>query len=238
MCLRKKCNRRCFRSKCSICQRRHHTLLHDDRKLKETKTAGKFRCYVEILKALNLTSDEGYQSLSATAYVKIVNGPNVVEAKALLDSASQKNFMSDKLRILACLPIYSGSCLLQGINNLMSRVAKETRAQITSCTLSGYKRNIDFLVLDKIVDKLPTTFFPIDFWDIPENLELADPQFNIPSDIDILLGSDVFWKILQNKKLKIRNLPTFSLTSLGWIVAGQLKISEKPSTRNHVFIAI
>lgn len=49
---------------------------------------------------------------------------------------------------------------------------------------------------------------------------LADPLFDKPGPIDILIGANVFYNILFNQRVKLRNGLVAQSTSLGWIIAG------------------
>lgn len=58
---------------------------------------------------------------------------------------------------------------------------------------------------------------------IPKNIILADPQFNVPSTVQLLLGADVFWRVLCIGQIKSSvNNPTIQKTLFGWILAGSI----------------
>ncbi|XP_065211063.1 uncharacterized protein LOC135839114 [Planococcus citri] len=84
------------------------------------------------------------------------------------------------------------------------------------------------LVVENIVSSVvPNQFFEINSWNLPSHLYLADPYFNIPDDIDILLGLDIFWKILKSENFNLgANLPKLKETELGWIIAGSFRTAE------------
>ncbi|MGZ7281825.1 hypothetical protein ACXWQV_09770, partial [Streptococcus pyogenes] len=61
---------------------------------------------------------------------------------------------------------------------------------------------------------------PVSF-KIPQiQLELADPQFYGPNKIDILLGADIFFEILNPEKHVIAGLPNLQSSKFGWLIAG------------------
>lgn len=83
--------------------------------------------------------------------------------------------------------------------------------------------NIDCLVISKITDKL--SMLPVDknILKIPENIDLADPTFNIPDDINVLLGANVFYSIpIPGKKVLGQHLPLLQISRFGWIIADNL----------------
>jgi hypothetical protein len=53
---------------------------------------------------------------------------------------------------------------------------------------------------------------------------LADPNYNKPGEIDLLLGGDIFWEMLLDGKKKGAEpgSPIAVSTTLGWLVAGNL----------------
>lgn len=57
---------------------------------------------------------------------------------------------------------------------------------------------------------------------MPSDLQLADPQFNTPSEVDILIDVDLFWKLLCIGQIEASvNHPTLQKTRLGWVLAGR-----------------
>lgn len=58
---------------------------------------------------------------------------------------------------------------------------------------------------------------------IPKNIKLADSSFNYPNNIDLLIGSDLFFKILRGTHIP---LDKFNLslhkTVFGYIIAGPI----------------
>ncbi|CAH1977156.1 unnamed protein product [Acanthoscelides obtectus] len=83
--------------------------------------------------------------------------------------------------------------------------------------------DINCLVIPRITDKLPIVSFDSSSLNIPRDTELADPQFNISDEVDILLGSEVFWSVMvPGLKKGTRRLVWLQNTELGWLVAGNI----------------
>ena len=78
------------------------------------------------------------------------------------------------------------------------------------------------LAIGAIGNNTPYVSFDSSRWVIPPNIQLADPRFSISAPIDLLLGADVFWKILQNQKHKIVPGVFARKTKLGWILTGRI----------------
>ncbi|XP_018371197.1 PREDICTED: uncharacterized protein LOC108766413, partial [Trachymyrmex cornetzi] len=59
---------------------------------------------------------------------------------------------------------------------------------------------------------------------IPDCLKLADEEYYKPGVIEVLIGADTFWQILQNDHIDLLpGQPRIQSTSLGWILGGRLE---------------
>jgi len=64
---------------------------------------------------------------------------------------------------------------------------------------------------------------------IPKNIKLADPYFDEPQHVDLVLGADVFHDLLSVGQIKLdNNLPTLQKTLLG------LNKENNDALRNHL----
>lgn len=55
------------------------------------------------------------------------------------------------------------------------------------------------------------------------NIKLADREFHIPKEIDILIGAELFWTLLCIEQIKDKGGTILRKTKLGWIVSGHCK---------------
>lgn len=70
---------------------------------------------------------------------------------------------------------------------------------------------------------------------IPVNIQLADPDFFIANSIDILIGADIFWKLLSVGKMNLgSNGAVLQNTHLGWIVAGSFSMPTETTICNFI----
>lgn len=68
---------------------------------------------------------------------------------------------------------------------------------------------------------MPQEFFPILEFEIPSNTVLADPNFNIPGEIDLLIGAQIFWQLICVGEIRqCKAHPTLQKTKLGWVISG------------------
>lgn len=78
---------------------------------------------------------------------------------------------------------------------------------------------LEALILDIITGIQPPQRFDIAEFNIPSNFELADPQFNVPQKIDLLLGNKYVFQLLSLGKI-FRGPLVLQNSLFGWIAAG------------------
>jgi len=107
----------------------------------------------------------------------------------------------------------------------------EARASVdvmVQSRFNAYRRQLRCIVLPKITQKLPQKFIRTSHFRFPSNIQLADPNFNNPSDIDILVGAEVFWQLICIGQIKgCKDHPTLQKTKFGWILSGRIADSQK-----------
>jgi len=68
---------------------------------------------------------------------------------------------------------------------------------------------------------------------IPENLQLADPEFHKAQRVDLLIGASLFYELLCVGQINLLpGLPLLQKTRLGWVVScgSALIASRVPSS--------
>lgn len=79
----------------------------------------------------------------------------------------------------------------------------------------NYLVDVTCVVLNKITCKLPQVQINVSALQLPENITLADPKFFNPSNIDMLLGADVYYSILLDGLMQLGpNLPVLQNSHL------------------------
>ncbi|XP_017887274.1 uncharacterized protein LOC108629231, partial [Ceratina calcarata] len=78
-------------------------------------------------------------------------------------------------------------------------------------------------ITDKLLDRLQLDKENLKLCDI----ELADPDFDKPAEIDLLLGCDVFYKLITSGRINLCNDKiVLQSTKLGWIVTGEVEFLD------------
>jgi len=161
--------------------------------------------------------------------IKFVCGPYVARGppfgdpwcRVLLDSGSQNNFISESLVQSLKLRREKVSYDITGIGQTVQTIKSAVTIKIKS-RLTDYEEMISYLVLPHITNYVPVRAIDTSKFKIPENVALADNEFNEPQRIDILIGAELFYNLFNNGQIKlIDEGPTLKETKFGWIISGR-----------------
>ena len=118
------------------------------------------------------------------------------------------------------LPVQNYEATITGIGKGITRATKMVTARIGS-RINKFTETINCVILPKVTDKIPQETIPLSSVRIPSNIILADEHFNESLDIDIIIGAEIFWRLICIGQIKIaKNQPTFQKTVFGWVVSG------------------
>lgn len=205
------------RVKCDQCQYSHHGMLHFGRK---PMNSG----YDEDTKNQNtvLTSTTKSDNiLFATAKILAKDSHGTFQPiRVLLDCASASNFITESCARLLGLPITKSHHSVNGIGNVVANTLGSL-----SCNVKSMNRNfsldLEALVLPSICSEQPAQQIESTLWPHLIGLTLADPEFNCPGPIDMLLNADVFSSaLLPGLKKGEPGQPNALNTHFGWILMG------------------
>ncbi|XP_063912654.1 uncharacterized protein LOC135129432 [Zophobas morio] len=188
----------CNSSNCRKCNRRHNTLLHVD---------------------LNQNNSPQPSSSSMTFGDDKIQGK---QFRALLDNGSVSNFITERaVKKLNLRNIHNIQLPLIGIGCNSSVINHAATIQIAS-VCSSFKATLDFLIVPEITGNVPNSSFPT-LQNLPDNIKLADPFYNLSQPVEILIGNEIFWNIICIGQIRIhRHGPVLQKTQFGWVIAGVL----------------
>ncbi|XP_055591231.1 uncharacterized protein LOC129743272 [Uranotaenia lowii] len=150
---------------------------------------------------------------------------NIIPARALLDSGSQLCFMTERIAQSLKFHRYREYLPVKGIGQSKTCSTQSVFASIGS-RCSDYRSTLKFHVLPKVTADIPVKRIDIGSWQIPPGITMADPEFQNPGGIDLILGAEVFYDLLLDGQHKLDSIgPILQNTQLGWVVSG--KVSEK-----------
>ncbi|XP_075990253.1 uncharacterized protein LOC142985896 [Anticarsia gemmatalis] len=87
-----------------------------------------------------------------------------------------------------------------------------------------YPFTTEALVMAKLLNNLPNYSFERQEWPHLRNINLADPQFNVSRQVDLLLDAGVYAEIIMSNILREDiQAPIAQQTKLGWVLLGNTK---------------
>ncbi|XP_052561950.1 uncharacterized protein LOC120426986 [Culex pipiens pallens] len=223
---------------CKQCNKRHHSMIHPGPGSQDTNP-------VVATPALNpapvnaATKSSSASVLLSTVVLAVLDSYGKEHlARALLDTGSQPNVMSEHLcqqlhlfRKVANVPI-------SGVDSTITNAKHMVRTEVRS-RVSRFAETLDFLVLRKVTCETPPVTIPIAQWKIPEHLALADPEFNVSRKVDMIIGAAHFYSFLLEGRIRLAGpVPLLVESVFGWIATGSVEVSDEaeqqPTVSCHV----
>ncbi|XP_054746031.1 uncharacterized protein LOC129250437 [Anastrepha obliqua] len=181
---------KCKADHCGVCNRSHHNMLHQYPISFETEPQP------STSQAMHISSLPDRVML-ATAVVNVKASSGVyVQARALLDSGSQVNFMTEELMQILRIRKAKIALNIVGIGNSNKKVQGKLKIYIKS-RINNFEFSAGFWVTRSISVNHPDRTVNTNGWKIPQNIELAEPSFYKCQKIDILLGAEIFFDLLS-----------------------------------------
>ncbi|XP_065082363.1 uncharacterized protein LOC135704787 [Ochlerotatus camptorhynchus] len=241
---------------CRDCGKRHHTLLHSgsvpnrvpvesttnvNDESKAAPSSSKKPDAVQLESATTLCVSAAIpskQTLLSTAVVMVNGGSSAhYPCRVLLDSASQLHFVTERFANLLSQQKQPIDYLVSGLNGSNIRLRNMIRTTVKSRN-GAFAAELEFLIAPRITGDVPVKSFDVSNWPMPEGIELADPAFNKRGRIDMLIGAEIFWDLVQNDRIRLApNLPVFTKTEFGWIAGGVLAKESPVIARSLCLIA-
>lgn len=144
------------------------------------------------------------------------------------------NFISSELVRKLKLKTNTIDIPISGVNQMLTKIDSQTESIIKSC-YNNFTATLSFLVLKNITYNIPVQSFEASAINIPSNLKLADPEFNMSAKIDVLIGADLFFNLLCVGQIRLgMGKPLLQKSVFGWIISGRL-VHDKSSTAAQSF---
>lgn len=230
---------------CKHCGERHHSLLH------RSSNADRFCSSVIPTVATAESPGTVQQTDSELYHPKILSGsyhtttaeqvflPTIRlqimdvygkahTVRALLDSASQPNLITAKLAHLLQLRPLSEDAKVEAAGGTVRSIRESVFAEIRS-RKGTYSNDMKFLIMETLTSNLPSQSLSVSKWNIPEELPLADPDFNKSRPIDLIIGAKHYQSFFPTSgRLHLsEESPVLIDSVFGWIVTGSA-IANQP----------
>jgi len=123
--------------------------------------------------------------------------------RALLDSGSQLHLITSRLANQLQVKKIKSSVSVTGIGD-SSFVTDGHSVNITiQSRTSEYSANITAVIAPNITGRQPSFNVDIGSWNVPKNIQLADPMFYAPQRVDLLIGDSLFFEMLCVGQIKL-----------------------------------
>ncbi|XP_053619959.1 uncharacterized protein LOC128680687 [Plodia interpunctella] len=214
---------------CRHCKRKHHTLLHREQAASNSSSTNKPPSSTALVAKDSLAqSDSTLNStvLLATALVQICDASGEFHSfRALFDTGSQNNFLTARAAQQLGLETKSGNINVYGLGGSPASISGVVECDIG--TNHDIKFRLEMFVISSICGDQPIARLNTTGWDGVKTLPLADPGFDIPGPIDVLLGADVFAESLLEQRLKGGACQPRAFNSVfGWLLLGKSRLAS------------
>uniref|UniRef100_A0ABD2WYW1 Integrase catalytic domain-containing protein n=1 Tax=Trichogramma kaykai TaxID=54128 RepID=A0ABD2WYW1_9HYME len=228
---------------CFTCNGKHHTLIHTPFKKAGAKGSSEKKkapsqAHIENVKeevvspqnvlatASSASHDEDIESLLATASIRVYSsdGQNTT-VRALLDQCAQSSFVTEALCQRLCLKKRRVNVPVSGIGQGLSNSRSEVELAIRPHFPSRFELTLKAYVLPTITSYQPSCR-DTKKWPHLKGLRLADPNFEKPGRIDVLLSTQIHARVIQEGlRTGDEKAPIAMKSRIGWILSGR---ADKP----------
>jgi hypothetical protein len=237
------------KSSCRVCKERHHTMLHFEKSsaspanpgapsstlppassttVAGTSSSSSSSSAVDSSLTTLTSAIENKIVLLATAVIEVKDARGHFQrVRAVLDNCSQGSFIAQKCLRRLGLRFTPSKIRVRGINP----GAESTSPGFVECrnqprNKPDQSKTINVHVLPQLAGDMPAGPVDISNWKHLCNLELADPDFNTPHRVEMLLGGDLYASLLKPGVLlgSGPGEPAAINTVFGWVINGPVDI--------------
>ncbi|XP_075162729.1 uncharacterized protein LOC142235359 [Haematobia irritans] len=217
-------------NRCKTCKRKHHSLTHQEEAVdspSSSRDAAVADRHVSLSSvpesfAAGTRSVRGLSHILPTALVEVRNHKGeYVPCRVLLDTASELSYITENFLKKTGISRQPSRISLSGISSIKADTTNghcfiQMRSRVMDKTIDARVH-----VLNKITSNMPRFMLEGSLLDRFANVKLADPAFNRPSEVDILIGEGYVWDIFTMDKIRDQHDNIVAVSSIfGWIVTG------------------
>ena len=221
--------------KCPNCNGRHHVSICQSLK-EEGKPSDTTGTNVGGKKPWTAPTTSMYASArtpillqTARTHVSQPERPDLrVDTCVIFDCGSQRSYVTETLKNRLALPVKS-------VDTLMVKTFGSSEEQVHHCevvdllleTRGGECLQLSFLAVPLICDPLVSQPLSHVVKMFPHLAELDLVDTGNESNIDVLVGSDLYWKLVTGRVVRGENGPTAVETVFGWVLSGPLDLAAQ-----------
>lgn len=158
--------------------------------------------------------------LLATAVVRVPIGNKIHECRAMCDSGAQINLISKACVQKLRAKVTECNRLVAGIGNPNGvEAAGSVELRIQSRHNAAAELSSSFTVMNELDIRIPRD--PIRRLNIPEGLKLADDNYHVPADVDMIFGAEIWAACMRADSRRNEDGTLLQDTMFGYIVLGR-----------------
>lgn len=223
---------KCTMKPCFECDQRHNSWLCN----KKVRVASAVAppappaSFVASVSAIGTTDHSiAHAPLLATAIIAVVDRCGQTHLlRALCDQGSQLDMITTAAHQLIGVSKTRNQLTVSGVGGKEAKSVGQAHVTFKSRFESSKQFHMTAMVLPNITNRLPATHLIATDWKHLDGLPLADPKFNIPDDIDVVLGAETYASLVKPGVVKgAPDQPIAQCTRIGWIVYGSTHASSR-----------
>lgn len=196
--------------KCYHCKRDHNQALCSNLPGNVDSQSSTFSTASQSLISKNVSS------YLQTATTEISNNNHTETCRLILDSGSQRSYLTERMAKKLNLSTNNSDCLL--IYTFGSDIPKEVlsaSAEVCIRSKRGVNRNIRVNIVPYIADAIPVPKL-----NLPVTVDILADDDSVGEDIDLLIGNDLYFSFIKDQAIKIQDHLYLVNTDFGWICSG------------------
>lgn len=200
---------------CFKCHKKHNTVLHI-----EQNTDNATATHVANARVSNA------HVVLATAMIRVkASNGQYMHCRALIDQGSMTSIVTEHIAHRLQLVRQRDDSQICGISGNAAKTKGRSVIEFTS-RFDDEKNSFksDVVILPKITSWVPSECLHLR--EHYSHMKLADPNFDMPGNIDVLLGADVYRELILNDIQK--DVLLAQDTVIGWILSGKIEGTNRP----------
>ncbi|GFT90023.1 DUF1758 domain-containing protein [Nephila pilipes] len=176
--------------------------------------------------------------LLSTALIFIKNNEGkTYSVRTLLDNGSIIHLCSSKLAERLQLQNKNVNLNVGCLSGLSTTVKSKVSAVIFN-EEKTFNHKLEFYVVTKITNLMPSLQINLSNVAIPENIKLADPEVYEPGKIDLLFGSEIFFDLKRSGQIYVPNSNlVLQNSAFGYLIGGSIgNVRDKKTPVHYEFI--
>ncbi|GFU97789.1 integrase catalytic domain-containing protein [Trichonephila clavipes] len=150
---------------------------------------------------------------------------NNIPVRIILNSGSEINWIDSDSATTLGLKRNKINSIVSGFNGFDQKINYSVNANISNQD-GSFNKHLKFLVVPNIASFTPSCTLDTSKVSFPKHIQLADPSFHKPSKVSVLLGAQVFFKIIKTDQIKIKDSVTLQNSVFHYIVTGGLPAAD------------